>query len=73
MQRTLTDHGQILHWAGRHERFPVRAADGSVGFAGHDDEAEGRTPIGWQEFFPALAKARQAVLVDDEAATIEVK
>ena len=71
MKRTLTNHGEILHWAGRHERFPVRAGDGTVGFAGHED-VEGRTPIGWHEFFPALAKARQAVVVDDEEGTIAI-
>jgi hypothetical protein len=73
MKRPVEDHGEILHWMGAHHLFPVRGASGDdIGFAGHG-ELEGRTAIGWNVFFPALARARKRVLVDDEtgSATVE--
>jgi hypothetical protein len=69
MQRVLNDHGRILHWMGFHHFFPVKGpAPADLGFASHADLA-GRTPIGWNEFFPALAAGRKVVVVDDEAGT----
>jgi hypothetical protein len=72
MKRIVQDHGEILHWAGAHHVFPVRGpGEGDVAFAGHG-ESEGRKPIGWNEFFPALARAKRVVIVDDDSGTIEV-
>ena len=71
MKKVLTDHGHILHWMGAHHLFPVQGADGALGFAAHG-ALEGRTPIGWQHFFPALRAKNAAVLVDEEAGTAEV-
>lgn len=72
MKRVLTDHGEILHWMGAHHLFPVRGGSASdLAFAGHG-ELEGRTPIGWNDFFPALNASRRAVVVDDEGGTAEV-
>lgn len=65
MKRVLRDHGEILHEAGRHGAFPVRGADGEIGFASHG-ALEGRRPIGWQDFFPALHAARKVVVVDED-------
>jgi hypothetical protein len=73
MKRPVHDHGAILHWMGAHHLFPVRGASADdVGFASHG-ELEGRTPIGWHAFFPALARTHKTVFVDDEtgAATVE--
>ncbi len=71
-QRILHDHGQILHWMGAHHRFPVRGPGADdIGFASHG-ELEGRSPIGWQEFFPVLSRTGRVVRVDDEAGTAEV-
>lgn len=71
MKKELTDHGHILHWMGFHRLFPVQAADGSLGFAAHGG-LEGRKPIGWQEFFPALRAQKGVVVVDEEAGTAAV-
>jgi hypothetical protein len=69
MKRVIHDHGAILHWAGFHHVFPVKGpADTDLGFGSHG-ALEGRTPIGWNEFFPSLAKSRRVVVVDDEAGT----
>ena len=55
MKRILQDHGHILHWMGVHHMFPVKGATADdVGFGAHG-ELEGKSPIGWNEFFPALA------------------
>jgi hypothetical protein len=73
MKRRVDDHGEILHWMGAHHLFPVKdAVTGTVSFAGHG-ELEGRTPIGWNVFFPALARSGGRVFVDDETgvATVE--
>lgn len=72
MKRILQDHGQILHWMGAHHFFPVRGAStDDVSFAQHG-ELEGRSPIGWNEFFPALMRTGKAVIVDDESGTAQV-
>ena len=70
MKVVLTDHGKILHKAGALHLFPVKGAgEGDLAFAGHG-ELEGRTPIGWNQFFPALHKSGLVVVADDEAGTL---
>lgn len=72
MKVVITDHGKILHKAGALHVFPVRGAGpDDIGFAAHG-ELEGRTPIGWQQFFPALHRTGRVVVADDEAGTLEV-
>ncbi len=73
MKKILRDHGNILHWAGAHHLFPVRGpgGDADVSFATHG-ELEGRTPIGWNNFFPAIEGARKVVLADDDAGVLTV-
>ena len=73
MKVVLTDHGKILHWAGAHLLFPVRGSGGrsDVSFASHG-ELEGRTPIGWQEFFPALDARDLVVVADEDAGTLSL-
>lgn len=72
MKRIIHDHGEILHYSGAHHLFPVQGASADeVSFAAHG-ELEGRTPIGWNVFFPALARTRKVVLIDDEAGTAQV-
>lgn len=70
MKVVLSDHGKILHWAGAHHLFPVRGATlNDVAFASHG-ALEGRSPIGWQEFFPAIDRTDSVVVADDEAGTL---
>jgi len=73
MKVVLKDHGRILHWAGAHHLFPVRGPGGftDVSFASHG-ALEGRTPIGWQEFFPALERSDSVVVADDDEGTLSV-
>jgi hypothetical protein len=73
MKVVLRDHGKILHWAGAHQLFPAKGAggDGDISFAGHG-ALEGRTPIGWNQFFPALERNGKVVVADDEAGTLSV-
>lgn len=72
MKRVLRDHGEILHWTGGHHWFPVRgAAETDLGFAKHG-ALEGRTPIGWHQFFPPFDAADQVLVVDDEDGTLEL-
>lgn len=72
MKTILRDHGQILHWAGAHQLFPVRGPGADeIGFASHG-ATEGRTPIGWNVFFPLLEGDRRVIVADDEAGTATV-
>jgi hypothetical protein len=73
MKRPVDDHGEILHWMGAHHLFPVRGASADdVGFSSHGD-LEGRTPIGWNVFFPALGRIGKRVFVDDETGSAVVE
>ncbi len=72
MKRILTDHGHILHWMGAHHMFPVKGAGADDVSFGTHGALEGKTPIGWHEFFPALARTKRVVLVDDEGGTAQV-
>jgi hypothetical protein len=72
MKVVLTDHGKILHKAGALHLFPVRGTGANdIAFAAHG-ELEGRTPIGWNQFFPALERSGRVVVADDEAGTLEI-
>lgn len=73
MKVVLKDHGKVLHWAGAHHLFPVRGTAGAddVSFASHG-ALDGRTPIGWQEFFPALDRTEKVVVADDEDGSLTV-
>ncbi len=72
MQLVLHDHGEIIHFSGRHQLFPVRGGTpDDLAFA-RPGELEGRTPIGWNTFFPALARSGRVVVVDDEAGNARV-
>lgn len=73
MKVVLKDHGKILHTAGAHHLFPVRGPAGinDVRFASHG-ALEGATPIGWNEFFPALERGDLCVVADSEEGTLSV-
>jgi hypothetical protein len=72
MKRVLRDHGQILHWTGGHHYFPVRgASEADLGFAQHG-ALEGRTAIGWHQFFPPFDLAEKVLVVDDEDGSLEI-
>lgn len=71
MKRVLRDHGDIIHWTGGRGFFPVRTPSGDLEFTKHG-QLEGRTPIGWQEFFPPFDQGRFVVVLDEEAETVVV-
>jgi hypothetical protein len=72
MKHILREHGEILHQTGGRGFFPVRGAEPSdIGFAAHG-QLEGRTPIGWNQFFPVFDRRHLAVVVDDEAGTVAI-
>lgn len=71
MKRVLRDHGDIIHWTGGRGFFPVRSESGELGFASHG-ALNGRTPIGWHEFFPVFDKSGFVVVLDEEENTVEL-
>lgn len=72
MKRLLREHGDVLHGAGFRGCFPVRGATrDDIGFA-TPGRLEGRTPVGWHEFFPVFDRRRLAVLADDADGTFQL-
>ena len=51
--KTTTDHGEIIHFAGRHHLFPVAKKDDAlqVRLAGEDDVQPGEVRVGWKVYF----------------------
>jgi hypothetical protein len=66
-KRATTDHGLIIHFAGRHHLFPVaQAADASkVRLASRDDLREGEVRVGWQVYFRPFIDERRVFLFDE--------
>lgn len=71
MKRVLRDHGDIIHWTGGRGFFPVKTSSGNLEFARHG-QLEGRTPIGWQDFFPPFDRGGFVVVLDEENESVEV-
>ena len=67
-KRATMDHGEIIHFAGRHHLFPVARRDDPAAFrlASRDDLTEGEVRIGWPAFFRPFID-RNLVFVYDEA------
>jgi hypothetical protein len=67
MKKVTEDHGEIIHFAGRHHLFPVaKKADRlAVRLASRDDVAPDEVRIGWDSFFRTFID-RDLVFLFDE-------
>ena len=69
MQKKATsDHGEIIHFAGRHHLFPVvsRADPTRVRLASREDQKEDEIRVGWPAWFRPFID-RHLVFLYDEA------
>jgi hypothetical protein len=66
-KRATTDHGLIIHFAGRHHLFPVAlSSDPSrVRLASREDLAEGEVRVGWPVYFRRFIDDRLVFLFDE--------
>ena len=64
-KKATTDHGEIIHYAGRHHLFPVARADGEVRLASRDDVSPEDVRIGWPAYFRPFIDRRLVFLHDD--------
>ena len=66
-KRATTDHGEIIHFAGRHRLFPVAKRDDrkQVRLAAREEVREDELRVGWQDYFRPFID-RGLVFVYDE-------
>jgi len=66
-KRATTDHGEIIHFAGRHHLFPVVRRDdaGAIRLASREDVAADEVRVGWPAWFRPFID-RKLVFVYDE-------
>jgi hypothetical protein len=66
-KRATTDHGEIIHFAGRHHLFPVARRDdpAAIRLASRDDLTGQEVRIGWPAFYRPFID-RKLVFVSDE-------
>jgi hypothetical protein len=66
-KHATTDHGQIIHFAGRHHLFPVASkTDGlQVRLALREDVAQDEVRIGWPGYFRPFIDGRLVFLYDE--------
>jgi len=66
-KRATTDHGEIIHYAGRRQLFPVGRRDDptAIRLASREDVSEGEVRTGWPAFFRTFID-RKLVFVYDE-------
>ncbi len=66
-KRATSDHGEIIHFAGRHHLFPVakRADRAQIRLAARDDVREDEVKIGWQDYFRPFIDRRLVFLYDE--------
>jgi hypothetical protein len=67
-KKITTDHGEIIHFAGRHQLFPVaKKSDAlAVRLAGREDVQADEVRVGWPVYFRPFID-RGLVFVHDEA------
>ena len=52
MKKVTTDHGEIIHFAGRHHLFPVqKKSSGEVRLAGREGLTDDDVRVGWPIYF----------------------
>jgi len=66
-KHATTDHGQIIHFAGRHQLFPVasKADSAQVRLAGRENVREDEVRIGWPGYFRPFIDGRLVFLYDE--------
>ena len=63
-KKVTTDHGEVIHFAGRLHLFPVERA-GEVRLASRDDVKEGEVRVGWPAYFRPFIDRRLVFLYDE--------
>src|SRR3954467_4457377 len=66
-KQATTDHGEIIHFAGRHHLFPVAAKGdlSTVRLASREDAKEDEVRVGWPVYFRPFIDRRLVFLYDD--------
>jgi hypothetical protein len=66
-KHATTDHGQIIHFAGRHHLFPVasKADNLKVRLAAREDVKEDEVRVGWPVYFRPFIDDRLVFLYDE--------
>jgi hypothetical protein len=66
-KKATTDHGEIIHFAGRQHLFPValRTDMTQVRLASRDDVKESEVRVGWPAYFRQFIDRRLVFLYDD--------
>ena len=66
-KKATTDHGEIIHFAGRRHRFPVvsRVDPTRIRLASREDQAEDEVRVGWPAWFRPFIDRGLVFLYDD--------
>jgi hypothetical protein len=66
-KKVTTDHGEIIHFAGRHHLFPVARADdiSAVRLASTEDVRSDEVRVGWPPYFRHFIDRRLVFLYDE--------
>jgi hypothetical protein len=66
-KQVTTDHGLIIHFAGRHHLFPVASAQDAkeVRLATREDLREDEVRVGWPAWFRPFIDGRLVFLYDE--------
>ena len=66
-KKATTDHGEIIHFAGRRLLFPVVARSDAtrIRLASREDQKEDEVRVGWPAFFRPFIDRRLVFLYDD--------
>jgi hypothetical protein len=67
-KKATTDHGEIIHFAGRRHLFPVVSGTDAtqIRLASREDQKEGEIRVGWPAWFRPFID-RRLVFLHDEA------
>jgi hypothetical protein len=68
-KRATTDHGEIIHFAGRRHLFPVvsRTDPARIRLASADDQAGDEVRVGWPAWFRPFINDRLVFLYDESS------
>jgi len=66
-KRATTDHGEIIHFAGRHHLFPVVRRDdaAAIRLASREDVTADEVRVGWPAYFRPFIDRKLVFLVED--------
>jgi hypothetical protein len=66
-KRATTDHGEIIHFAGRRHLFPVARKDdaSAVRLASREDVKPDEVRVGWPAYFRPFIDRRLVFVYDD--------